>query len=85
MGFKIASSGDFQTRNFGALAILVHVWVVLWHHKGVSKPMGFKIASSGDFQNSQFGAPAILVQVFPKLYGHAWVLLQKEPKNPRRP
>ena len=28
MIFKMASSGDFQTRNFGAPGILVPVWVV---------------------------------------------------------
>ena len=56
--------GTFKTRNFGAPAILVHIWAVLWHPKGYQNRWFSESHVLGIFKTSQFDAPAILVHVW---------------------
>ena len=63
--------GTVKTRNFGAPAILVPVWVVLWHPKGYQNRWFSEWHDLGTFKTRNFGAPAILVPVwvFPISHG----------------
>ena len=60
---KLLGLGTINTRNFGAPAILVPVWVVLWHPKGYQNRWFSKWQVLGTFRICNFGAPAILVSV----------------------
>ena len=63
MGFEIASSGDCQNSQIGAPAILVPVWVVLWHPKEYQNRWFSKWQVLGTLKTRNFGT-AILVPVW---------------------
>ena len=52
--------GTAKTRNFGARAILVPVWVVLWHPKGYQNRWFSKWQVQGTFETRKFGSQVIL-------------------------